>query len=181
MCNSFNKRFLDEASKHWSSSEERQEQKNESFMNEAIDLSLRGVEANYGGPFGCIIVKNGKIIGRGNNRVTSNHDPTAHAEVLAIREACSNLGNHELQGCVMYSTCEPCPMCLSAIYWARLESVFFAATRADAADSGFDDAFIYEQIGLKPEERTIKFYQLKRNDALKAFLKWDEKEDKIEY
>ena len=121
-------------------------------MNQAIDLSLKGVEENYGGPFGSIIVKDGKIIGRGNNRVTSNHDPTAHAEVLAIREACSNLGSHELKGCIMYSTCEPCPMCLGAIYWARLETVFYAATREDAAKSGFDDAFIYEQIGLEPKK-----------------------------
>lgn len=150
-------------------------------MKEAIELALRGVDNNDGGPFGCIIVKDGEIIGRGNNRVTSNQDPTAHAEILAIREACAHLGSHQLDGCVMYTSCEPCPMCLGAIYWARPEKVFYAGTRKDAAISGFDDAFIYEEIVLPPEDRNIEFRQMGREEALRAFRRWDEKEDKTEY
>ena len=181
MCNSFNKKFLDEAAQHWSSSEERNQEQTDSFMKEAIELSVKGVDNNDGGPFGCVIVKDGKIVGKGNNRVTSNLDPTAHAEILAIRDACSHLGSHQLDGCVMYTSCEPCPMCLGAIYWARPEKVFFASTREDAAKSGFDDAFIYEQIGLTPGDRNIEFRQMGRKEALQAFARWDEKEDKTEY
>lgn len=181
MCNSFNKKFLDEAAQHWSSSEEKNREQVDSFMKKAIQLALRGVDNNEGGPFGCIIVKDGKIIGQGNNRVTSSHDPTAHAEVLAIREACAHLGSHQLEGCIMYTSCEPCPMCLGAIYWARPEKVFYAGTRKDAAKSGFDDAFIFEQIVLPPEDRNIEFRQMGRKEALQAFARWDEKENKTEY
>lgn len=181
MCNSFNKKFLDEAAQHWSSSEENNREQVDKFMKEAIELALTGVDNDEGGPFGCIIVKDGKIIGRGNNRVTSNEDPTAHAEILAIREACAHLGSHQLEGCVLYTSCEPCPMCLGAIYWARPDKVFYAGTRRDAAKSGFDDAFIYEQIGLPADDRNIEFRQMGRKEALQAFKRWDEKEDKTEY
>ncbi len=181
MCNSFNKKFLDEAAKHWSGSEERNPEVADGFMKEAIDLARKGVDNNEGGPFGCVVVKDGKVIGRGNNRVTSNQDPTAHAEILAIREACAHLGSHQLDGCVIYTSCEPCPMCLGAIYWARPEKVFYAGTRKDAAESGFDDAFIYEQMALSPEERRIEFRQMGRKEAQLAFALWDEKEDKTEY
>lgn len=181
MCNSFNKKFLDEAAQHWSGSNEQGQDGVDGFMKEAINLALQGVSNNDGGPFGCVIVKDGKIIGRGNNKVTSNQDPTAHAEVLAIREACAHLGSHQLEGCVIYTSCEPCPMCLGAIYWARPDKVFCAGTREDAAKNGFDDAFIYEQIALKPEDRNIEFHQMGRNEAQQAFALWDSKEDKIEY
>ena len=181
MCNSFNKKFLDEASKHWSDSEEKNLEKADSFMKEAIDLARKGVDNNEGGPFGCVVVKDGKVIGRGNNRVTSDQDPTAHAEMLAIREACDHLSSHQLEGCVIYTSCEPCPMCLGAIYWARPEKVYYAGTRRDAAESGFDDSFIYEQMALDPEERKIGFHQMGQKEARQAFALWDEKEDKTEY
>ena len=187
MCNSFNKKFLDEASKHWSDSEdakrrkEKEQTRVDGFMMKAIEMALKGVENSEGGPFGCVVVKDGKIIGKGNNRVTSNQDPTAHAEILAIREACDHLGSHQLEGCVLYTTCEPCPMCLGAIYWARPEKVYYAGTRIDAAKSGFDDALIYQEILLTPEDRSIEFLQMGRTEALEAFSRWDEKEDKIEY
>ena len=181
MCNSFNKKFLDEAAEHWSGSEKEDQESLDSFMKEAIEMAIKGVDKSEGGPFGCIIVKEGEVIGRGNNRVTSNQDPTAHAEILAIREACSHLKSHQLEGCVMYSSCEPCPMCLGAIYWARPEKVFYAGTRKDAANSGFDDSFIYEQISLSPEARNIQFLQIGRKEALKAFALWDQKEDKMKY
>ncbi len=181
MCNSFNKKFLDEAAKHWSGSEDKNPLEADAFMRAAIDLARKGVDNNEGGPFGCVVVKDGKIIGRGNNRVTSNQDPTAHAEILAIREACEHLGSYQLEGCVIYTSCEPCPMCLGAIYWARPEKVFFAGTREDAAKSGFDDAFIYEQIALPHEKKSIEFLQMGRKEAELAFARWDEKEDKTEY
>lgn len=181
MCNSFNKKFLDEAAKHWTEPESKADETIDGYMKKAIKLAVEGVDHNEGGPFGCIIVKDGKIVGRGKNRVTSSVDPTAHAEVLAIREACSNLGSHQLDGCVMYTSCEPCPMCLGAIYWARPDKVYYAATRKDAANVGFDDAFIYEQIAQPIEERSIEFHQLGRKESLKAFERWNAKEDKIEY
>ena len=188
MCNSFNKKFLDEASKHWSDSQKSEEDLRRSinasdadFMKKAVELALKGVDNNEGGPFGCIIVKDGKIIGRGNNQVTSKMDPTAHAEIQAIRQACAYLGDHQLEGCVMYTSCEPCPMCLGVIYWARPDRVYFGATREDAARSGFDDAYIYEEIGRQPEERKIEFVPLGREEALKAFSRWNDKEDKIQY
>ncbi len=181
MCNSFNKKFLDEASRHWSDEEKPSGSEDLTYLKMAGELGLRGVENDEGGPFGCVIVKDGKVIGKGNNRVTSTNDPTAHAEIQAIREACEHLGSHQLTGCILYSSCEPCPMCLGAIYWARPDKVFYAATREDAAASGFDDHFIYEEIALAPDERSIEFRQLGREEALKAFKAWNEKEDKIEY
>ncbi|MBI9055307.1 MAG: nucleoside deaminase [Bacteroidales bacterium] len=149
-------------------------------MNEAIKLSINNID-NDGGPFGAVIVKDGKVIARGVNRVTSNIDPTAHAEVNAIREASKVLGTFDLSGCEIYSSCEPCPMCLGAIYWARLDKLFFANTKQDAKEIEFDDSFIYEELDLPIEKRKIPTKQMMREEALAAFNKWKNKEDKIEY
>ncbi|MBA3674669.1 MAG: nucleoside deaminase [Chitinophagaceae bacterium] len=153
----------------------------EKFMNEAIALSQNGVRNNEGGPFGCVIVKDDIIIGRGNNKVTSSNDPTAHAEVVAIRDACKNLGTFQLEGCEIYTSCEPCPMCLGAIYWARPKAVYFANTRQDAANIGFDDSMIYEELGIDLDKRKIPIINIGREDALKVFEEWQKKEDKIKY
>jgi tRNA(Arg) A34 adenosine deaminase TadA len=153
----------------------------ESFMREAIRLSREGMENNEGGPFGCIIVKDGKIVGRGNNKVSSTNDPTAHAEVTAIRDACRNLGSFQLTGCDLYTSCEPCPMCLGAIYWARPNRVFFANTRHDAAAIGFDDSMIYEEMTLDIALRRIPLQTLCREEALEVFRAWKEKDDKTLY
>ena len=153
----------------------------EKFMMEAIALSQNGVRNNEGGPFGCIIVKDDTIIGRGNNKVTSSNDPTAHAEVVAIRDACKNLGTFQLGGCEIYTSCEPCPMCLGAIYWARPKVVYFANSRQDAANIGFDDSMIYEELGIDLDKRKIPIINLGSEDALKIFEEWQNKEDKIEY
>ena len=150
-------------------------------MREAIRQSLEGMERNDGGPFGAIVVKDGNIVGRGNNRVTSSNDPTAHAEVVAIRDACKNLGSFQLDGCDIYTSCEPCPMCLGAIYWARPERVFFGCTRTDAADIQFDDALIYNEMTVPLEQRKIPMIPLLRNEALAVFRAWKEKEDKTAY
>jgi tRNA(Arg) A34 adenosine deaminase TadA len=151
------------------------------FMKEAIALSKKSMEEDEGGPFGCIIVKDGQIIARGNNKVTSSNDPTAHAEVVAIREACRKLNNFQLQGCEVYTSCEPCPMCLGAIYWARPDKVYFANTRQEAAQIGFDDAFIYEEINIHPESRKIKMIHLPDDSAQEVFNRWLQKSDKIRY
>lgn len=151
------------------------------FMREAVNSALNGIQNNDGGPFGCVIVKDGKIIGRGNNKVTSTNDPTAHAEVTAIRDACKNLGSFQLEGCEVYTSCEPCPMCLGAIYWARPDKVYYGCNQKDAADIGFDDEFIYKEIPLPYEERSIRFEQLARDIALEPFQKWSEKDDKTLY
>ena len=153
----------------------------EKFMMEAIALSQNGVRNNEGGPFGCIIVKDDTIIGRGNNKVTSSNDPTAHAEVVAIRDACKNLGTFQLDDCEIYTSCEPCPMCLGAIYWARPKVVYFANSRQDAANIGFDDSMIYEELGIDLDKRKIPIINLGSEDALKIFEEWQNKEDKIEY
>ncbi len=150
-------------------------------MREAIQQSLEGMERNEGGPFGAVVVKDGKIVGRGNNRVTSSNDPTAHAEVVAIRDACKNLGSFQLDGCDIYTSCEPCPMCLGAIYWARPDRVFFGCTRTDAADIQFDDALIYNEMTVPLEQRKIPMIPLLRDEALEVFRAWKEKEDKTEY
>ncbi|MEN8187643.1 MAG: nucleoside deaminase [Bacteroidota bacterium] len=184
MCNAFNKKFLDEAAKVNESSDQnflKEDTQHERFMNEAIKLAIQGVEKNEGGPFGCIIVKDGKIIGKGNNKVTSTNDPSAHAEITAIREACTHLNSYQLNGCTIYTSCEPCPMCLGAIYWARPDKVFYASNKKDAAKSGFDDDFIYQELKVELDKRTIPFKQIGRNSSLKAFKIWDEKEDKTEY
>jgi tRNA(Arg) A34 adenosine deaminase TadA len=153
----------------------------EYFMQEAIQLSAKGITSNQGGPFGCIIVKGDEIVGRGNNQVTSSNDPTAHAEVVAIRDACKNLNTFQLFDCEVYTSCEPCPMCMGAIYWARPKVVYFANTRTDAADIGFDDSMIYNELNCDHALRKIPILPLGRNEALKVFDQWKNKEDKIEY
>lgn len=150
-------------------------------MQRAIELAEAGMDANAGGPFGCVIAKDGEIIGEGCNRVTSTNDPTAHAEIVAVREACQKLGAFQLDGCVIYTSCEPCPMCLGAIYWARPERVYFACTREDAANIGFDDRFIYEELEKANDERHLQIINLMRDEALTVFRKWQRKPDKQEY
>ncbi|HUZ60418.1 MAG TPA: nucleoside deaminase [Hanamia sp.] len=153
----------------------------EKFMKEAISLSEKGVRENEGGPFGCIIVKDNKIIGRGHNKVISTNDPTAHAEVIAIREACKNLGTFQLDGCEIYTSCEPCPMCLGAIYWARAQIIYYANTRHDAAEIGFDDSIIYDEIKKNLNKRKIPAINIGRKEARKVFKEWSEKKDKERY
>lgn len=153
----------------------------EKFMHEAIALSLNGIQQNEGGPFGCIIVKGDEIVGRGNNKVTSSNDPTAHAEIVAIRDACKNLNTFQLDDCEVYTSCEPCPMCLGAIYWARPKVIYFANTREDAANIGFDDSMIYEEMNTEIEKRKIPIIKLGRESALKIFGEWTNKEDKQKY
>jgi tRNA(Arg) A34 adenosine deaminase TadA len=139
------------------------------------------MERNEGGPFGAVVVKDGQIIGKGNNRVTSSNDPTAHAEVEAIRDACRHLGSFQLEGCVLYTSCEPCPMCLGAIYWARPDRVVYACSRADAAAIEFDDDFIYQELSLLPEQRSIPAVQDLRDEGLVVFRDWVAKPDKTSY
>jgi guanine deaminase len=151
-------------------------------MREAVDLAREGMQKEKGGgPFGAIVVCEGDAIGRGYNRVTETLDPTAHAEILAIREACRTLGRFDLRGCALYTSCEPCPMCLAAIYWARLDEVFYACTRHDAAEAGFDDRFIYEQLPLEIAARSLPMNQVAREHALELFREWAAKPDKIQY
>lgn len=151
------------------------------FMRHAIGLSEKGMNLNAGGPFGAVVVRKGEIISEGFNSVTSTNDPTAHAEVIAIRKACEKLGTFQLDDCVIYTSCEPCPMCLGAIYWARPKAVFFACNREDAAKIEFDDQFIYDELDRKIEARKIPFINLLREEAVGVFTKWTEKEDRIEY
>ena len=155
------------------------EEKNK-FMLKAIDLSIKNAET-IGGPFGCVIVKDNKIISEGSNKVTSTNDPTAHGEIVAIRDACLKLNTFNLSGCELYSSCEPCPMCLSAIYWSHIEKIFYANSRNDAKNIDFDDSFIYSEINKKIEDRKIQMTQMLRDEALKAFKIWDNKVDKIKY
>lgn len=150
------------------------------FMQMAIDLSVENV-ANDGGPFGAVIVRNGEVIATGTNRVTANNDPTAHAEVSAIREACAKVGNFKLEGCVCYTSCEPCPMCLSALYWAGVSRIVYGNTKDDAKAINFDDSFIYDEIAKPYAKRAIPCQNLMRKEALEGFRAWTEKEDKIEY
>lgn len=152
-----------------------------SFMARAIELSIKNVESGLGGPFGAVIVKGGKIIAESANLVTSTSDPTAHAEILAIRLACARLGVFELKECEIYTSCEPCPMCLGAIYWARLSRIYFAGTAEDAAKIGFDDSFIYGELKRPPEQRRIPAIQMMRDEALKGFVAWDAKGDRVDY
>ena len=153
----------------------------EKFMRRAIALAQEGMMAEAGGPFGAVVVKDGQIIAEGFNQVTSTNDPTAHAEIVAIRKACEKSNQFQLEGCTLYTSCEPCPMCLGAIYWARPDKVVFAADRIDAAHAHFDDAFIYEEIGRDIKSRKIPFAQLLRDEALKVFESWKIKEGKINY
>jgi guanine deaminase len=153
----------------------------ETFMQQAIAFALENVRRGRGGPFAALVVRAGEILGRGTNLVTATNDPTAHAEILAIREACQKIGSFELTGCDIYATCEPCPMCLGAIYWARPAKLYFAAHSGDAAKIGFDDSLIYAEINKPTAERKIPMAQLMREEALKVFGEWERKPDKIPY
>jgi guanine deaminase len=151
------------------------------FMREAIRISLDKMRRNHGGPFGAVVVRRGKIVGRGWNRVTSTNDPTAHAEIMAIRDACRRLKTFQLDDCELYASCEPCPMCLAAIYWARLKRVYYGNTRRDAAKIEFDDDFIYREVARPITRRKIPMKQLLRNEAFKVFAEWQAKPDKTPY
>ena len=153
---------------------------NKKFMLRAIQLSIESIQ-NNGGPFGCVIVKQNKIISEGFNKVTSTNDPTAHGEIVAIREACKKLNTFNLEGCDLYSSCEPCPMCLSAIYWSHVDKIFYANTRKDAQEIDFDDSLIYTEINKDTNDRKIKMTQIPRDKALEAFKFWNEIKDKIKY
>jgi guanine deaminase len=152
-----------------------------SYMEKAIELAEQNVENGTGGPFGAVIVREGKILATGTNQVTSAFDPTAHAEIVAIRSACNRLKNFQLSDCELYTSCEPCPMCLGAIYWARFAQVFYSGTRADAAKAGFDDAFIYEQLALAPGARSLKMTRIMNTEGEKPFQRWTQKKDKVPY
>ncbi|OQP52726.1 nucleoside deaminase [Niastella populi] len=151
------------------------------FMQAALDLARKGMNSGIGGPFGCIIVKGDTIVGKGCNSVSSTNDPTAHAEVVAIRDACNNLQTFQLTDCEIYTSCEPCPMCMGAIYWARPKKVYFGATRHDAADAGFDDSLIYRELTSPLHDRLIEMVSLGNESAVKVFDEWREKPDKIAY
>ena len=154
---------------------------NPKFMREAIRLSVNKMRAGQGGPFGAVVVRGGRIVGRGWNQVTSSNDPTAHAEVVAIRAACKRLKTFQLTDCDLYTSCEPCPMCLSAIYWARFRKVFYANTRQDAAGINFDDDFIYREVALPLNKRSLKMKQILHKEAFAAFEEWQRKADKVLY
>lgn len=154
--------------------------KHEEFMKLAIEISRHSIE-NGGGPFGAVVVKDDKLVATGANRVTVIKDPTAHAEVMAIREACIKLATFDLSGCVIYTSCEPCPMCLSAMYWAHIDGYYYANSAADAARIGFDDAFIYEELNKTKEYRKIKSTQIMEDEAIRVFKEWDDMENKTEY
>jgi tRNA(Arg) A34 adenosine deaminase TadA len=154
---------------------------NKRFMREAIRISLQKMRGNQGGPFGAVVVRKNQIIGRGWNRVTSRNDPTAHAEIVAIRNACRTLQTFHLTDCDLYSSCEPCPMCLSAVYWARVRNVYYGNTRQDAARIAFDDDLIYREVALPIRKRKLVMKQLLRGEALAAFVEWEKKPDKIRY
>ncbi len=154
--------------------------KNEDFMRQAIELAVENVKCG-GGPFGAVIVRDGKVVATGVNRVTANNDPTAHAEVSAIRAACTKLGTFDLSGCVIYTSCEPCPMCLGAIYWAHIDKIYYGANQHDAAAVNFDDSFIYRELELKPADRNKPVENILHDEALAPFNLWREKDDKIAY
>lgn len=151
------------------------------FMGKAISLASSNVLSHQGGPFGAVVVKNGEIIGRGSNQVTASNDPTAHAEIVAIRDAARHLDSFDLSGCEIYSSCEPCPMCLGAIYWSHVDKLYYAATKDDAASADFDDSFIYKEFALPKEERSIPSVQMMREDAVKVFEEWVKSDSKIPY
>ena len=151
------------------------------LIRRAVALSAEKMREGFGGPFGAVVARDGEILAEGYNQVTAYHDPTAHAEVVAIREACRKLGSFSLQGCEMYTSCEPCPMCLGAIYWARLDRVYYANTRSDAAAIGFDDDHIYRELDKPIDERAVPFIRLESEEARRAFQEWLEKPDKIPY
>ena len=151
------------------------------FLERAIELSAKGIQEQKGGPFGCVVVKEGRIVGEGCNQVTATNDPTAHAEIVAIRDACKTLNTFQLTDCDIYASCEPCPMCLGAIYWARPRRVIYANTKNDAAAINFDDQFIYDEIGKQYEERRIPFFHHPHPGAIKVFEDWKDMENKLEY
>ncbi len=155
--------------------------KHNSFMQRAIELAENGMEKGHGGPFGAVVVKDGEIVGEGFNSVIHSNDPTAHAEVMAIRNSCKNLGSFELKDCTIYTSCEPCPMCLGAIYWARIEKVVYAAKKEDAAQISFDDDNFYGEMAKDMKDRQIDFEELLREKALPLFSKWNQKPDKTTY
>lgn len=151
------------------------------FLQQAVELAVQNVESGQGGPYGALIVRHGEIIAGSGNRVTTNLDPTAHAEIMAIRLACQKLQDFQLTDCILYTSCEPCPMCLGAIYWARLQKVYFACDRHDAARAEFDDSFIYDELAIQPAERRIAMLHLELPDASRPFAAWAEKGDKVRY
>lgn len=153
---------------------------NKEFMQEVAKLSIENIN-NNGGPFAAVIVKDGEIIARGMNRVTADNDPTAHAEVNAIRQAAKKLNTFDLSGCKIFTSCEPCPMCLGAIYWARIDAIYYGNTKEDAKKNGFDDSFIYDEIALPIDKRHVKTIQLLRDETIKGFKLWENKTDKVEY
>jgi len=157
------------------------EKQHEEFMRMAIALSVKNVSENIGGPFGAVVVKDGKLVAGSANKVTSTNDPTAHAEVSAIRLACTELNTFDLTDCVIYTSCEPCPMCLAAIYWARISTIYYANTKVDAENIGFSDKFIYEEIEKPMEKRTLPVVQMMRNEAIKAFNLWETSPLRLEY
>jgi tRNA(Arg) A34 adenosine deaminase TadA len=150
-------------------------------MRRAIELSFENIKSNQGGPFGAVVVRDGEIVGEGANQVLATNDPSAHAEVVAIRAACRKLNTFQLSGCDIYSSCEPCPMCMGLIYWARPEHLYYANTAADAARIGFDDALIYRELAKPPQQRSVKMQQMMREEALAVFRKWERKPDKTPY
>jgi tRNA(Arg) A34 adenosine deaminase TadA len=154
---------------------------NPKFMRRAIELATENVLSGAGGPFGAVVVRDGEIIATGVNRVTSSNDPTAHAEVVAIRAACLALGDFQLKGCVVYTSCEPCPMCLSALYWSRCEAIFYGNSAADAADAGFDDSFLYDEMKLPIEQRKLPMKRLLGDEAIENFNTWRAQANRIEY
>ena len=154
--------------------------KNEELMRLAIDIAVDNVK-NGGGPFGAVIARDGQVVATGVNRVTANNDPTAHAEVNAIRTACTKLGTFDLSGCVLYTSCEPCPMCLGAIYWAHIKTIYYAGTRSDAAKAGFDDDFIYREININPEKRSVPAFNFMPTEGAAVFKLWLDKEDRTNY
>lgn len=157
------------------------ENNHEYFIEKAIKLSEKGMNSNAGGPFGCVVVKDNKIIAEGYNQVTTDNDPTAHAEVVAIRKACESLKSFQLDDCIIYTSCEPCPMCLGAIYWSRPKAVYYACTKEDAAEIDFDDQFIYEEIDKNISDRTIKFINIEQEKGIEVFKQWKTKADKTVY
>lgn len=151
------------------------------FMKEAVNEALKGVRQNHGGPFGAVIVKDGEIISKAHNEVIKNNDPTDHAEMIAIREASKKLGRFDLSDCELYTSCEPCPMCFAAIYWAKIKKVYYGCTKEDAASIGFDDNYIYDVIKGVTKEKQVVFKQIARDLGIKAFKEWEIKEDKVQY
>ncbi|MBC8053687.1 MAG: nucleoside deaminase [Sphingobacteriaceae bacterium] len=160
---------------------EKEDPEHVKFMKMAIALSIKNVQKNIGGPFGAVVVRNGKVIARSANKVATTNDPTAHAEILAIRFASKKIGNFDLSDCVIYTSCEPCPMCLGAIYWSRISKIYYANTKHDAAEIGFDDKFIYDELDLPVEKRKLPVVQLLRDEAIQSFKQWQKSDLRIEY